>query len=166
MKHKNLYIIFILLIVHNSFGQQSIAELLKKLNSGSIPYITFEELSEEKNNVILLDAREWREYAVSHLKDARYVGYETFNLKNTVKQINDKNTKIVVYCSIGVRSEDIAEKLDSIGYKNIYNLYGGIFEWKNNNLTVHDRNNNPTNKVHVFSTYWGKWLEKGQKVYD
>ena len=38
---------------------------------------------------------------------------------------------IIVYCSIGVRSEDIGEKLKELGYTKILNLYGGIFDWKN-----------------------------------
>jgi rhodanese-related sulfurtransferase len=31
--------------------------------------------------------------------------------------VKDKNTNIIVYCSIGVRSEQIGEKLKKLGYK-------------------------------------------------
>jgi hypothetical protein len=44
-------------------------------------------------------------------------------------------------------------------------LYGGIFEWKNNNFKVLDTLGNETEKVHTFSKSWSKWLTKGEKVY-
>ena len=78
----------------------------------------------------------------------------------------DKNATIIVYCSVGIRSEDIAEKLQKAGYKNVFNLFGGIFEWKNKQNVVVDTNNNPTEKVHTFSKEWSKWLKKGIKVYE
>ena len=120
----------------------------------------------QKTDAILLDTRELKEYEVSHLKDALYVGYDEFNLKNTTKQLNNKDQMIVVYCSLGVRSEDIAEQLKKEGYTNVYNLFGGIFEWKNNNHKVYDNKEEPTENVHAFSKKWSKWLLKGNKIYD
>lgn len=162
---KNL-IFLIFLISVNSFSQKNLQQLLKKYNTESVPYISISELQKEKE-VILLDAREPKEFEVSHLKNAMCVGYDFFNLENTlVKLPKNKNTKIVVYCSLGIRSEDIAEKLQKEGFTNIFNLYGGIFEWKNQgNITV-NLQNNPTEKVHAFNKEWGKWLHKGEKVYE
>ncbi len=54
-----------------------------------------------------------------------------------------EESKVVVYCSVGYRSEKIAEKLKAAGYKNVFNLYGGIFEWENQNLPVYDSNGEP-----------------------
>jgi len=72
----------------------------------------------------------------------------------------------VVYCSLGIRSETIAHKLIKKGYTNVYNLYGGIFEWKNNDFVVLDTEGSETEKVHAFNKNWGKWLTKGKKVYE
>ncbi|MEN8818965.1 MAG: rhodanese-like domain-containing protein, partial [Polaribacter sp.] len=52
------------------------------------------------------------------------------------------------------------------GYTNVLNLYGGIFEWKNKGNLVFDSNGNATEKIHVFSKEWSKWLLKGKKVYE
>lgn len=162
---KNL-IFLIFFISVNSFSQKNLQQLLKKYNTESVPYISISELQKEKG-VILLDSREPEEFEVSHLKNAMCVGYDFFNLENTlVKLPKNKNTKIVVYCSLGIRSEDIAEKLQKEGFTNIFNLYGGIFEWKNQgNITV-NLQNNPTEKVHAFNKEWSKWLHKGEKVYE
>jgi len=148
-----------------SKGQETLDKLLDLYNTKSIPYISIEELIKIQDQVILLDAREKEEYEVSHLKKAIHVGYDTFNPKEIVKQQIPKDSLIVVYCSLGIRSEDISEKLKNIGYKNVYNLYGGIFEWKNNDLPLVNLSNKTTNDVHVFSSEWEKWLSKGKKVY-
>ena len=80
------------------------------------------------------------------------------------KTIKNKDAQIVVYCSLGVRSEDIAEILKKAGYTNIQNLHGGIFNWKNNNLPLVNAKQKQTDSVHVYSKKWGKWLTNGVKV--
>ena len=147
------------------FSQDSLSDLLNEYNSESVPYLTVEDLSKQEN-VIVLDAREFSEYKISHLKNAIHVGYDDFNIKKTTKQLNNKEQTIVVYCSLGIRSEDIAEKLKKSGYKNVYNLYGGIFEWKNKDFKVYDSKEVETEKVHTFNEEWSKWLRKGIKIYD
>jgi len=161
---KNIVYLAILLMISNSLNaQQTLDQLLKTYNSDSIPYISVTELEKIKEHVILLDSREEDEYRVSHIANATFVGYDHFK-KKTIKKLNLPKT-IVVYCSLGVRSEDIAQKFKKAGYTNIYNLYGGIFEWKNNDLPVVDDTNQETEEVHAFSEQWGKWLSKGKKVY-
>ncbi|WP_299361567.1 rhodanese-like domain-containing protein [Winogradskyella sp.] len=149
-----------------SYAQGNLSQLLKKYNTESIPYITVQELALPNEDAILLDARESKEYNTSHLENAIYVGYDFFDINVVTENITDKSTKIVVYCSLGIRSEDVAEQLKKEGYTNVYNLFGGIFEWKNNDFTVFDNNNEPTEDVHTFSKEWSQWLLKGNKIYD
>lgn len=146
--------------------QKKLDKLLKKHNSENIPYIYVEELKSQPDDIILLDARELKEYETSHLKDAIFTGYDYFNLDATSQKIPNKDSKIVVYCSLGIRSEDIAEKLKKVGYKNVFNLYGGIFEWKNNDQKVFNLKEQETDSVHTFNKDWSKWLTKGTKVYE
>ncbi len=150
------------------FSQDDLNELLKKYNKNSVPYITPKELYEAKNDYIILDTREFEEFKVSAIKDGIFVGYEKFNLKRTIDNIldNKKNTKILVYCSLGIRSEDIGEQLIKAGFINVFNLYGGIFEWKNKRYPIINIHNKSTEKVHAFDKKWGKWLKKGVKIYE
>ena len=60
---------------------------------------------------------------------------------------------IVVYCSIGVRSAKIAQQLKDKGY-TMFSFDGGIFEWKNNNFSVFN-NNNEKPKKYMFTTKIG-----------
>jgi rhodanese-related sulfurtransferase len=162
---KKLFLLFAL-VSSACFGQKKLDKLLNKFNKNNVPYISVETLSLPKTDAILLDAREQKEFDTSHLKNAICVGYDKFNLKKTLSKLpENKDTKIVVYCSLGIRSEVVADKLINAGYTNVYNLYGGIFEWKNNNFQVIDTLGNPTQKVHTFNKEWSKWLKKGKKIY-
>lgn len=163
---KQAFIILLFFISGISFAQKNLSKLLNKENSGSIPYIYTKELANLKSKAILLDAREQKEYNTSHLKNAVFIGYDFFNLDSLKRQIPHKESEIVVYCSLGIRSENIAEKLKKAGFENVKNLYGGIFEWKNNNLPVYNANEKETDSVHTYSKSWSKWLTKGIKVYE
>ena len=48
----------------------------------------------------------------------------------------DKNTTILVYCRSGHMSKIAASKLAQMGYKNIYELDGGLIAWQRAGLPV------------------------------
>lgn len=158
-------LVFFLVFALPANSQTKIDRTLKLLNRGSVPYVQVEELS-EMTDVILLDTRKKEEYEVSHLDNAIWVGHKDFEIDSTLANIENRDAEIVVYCSIGVRSEDIGEKLLKAGYTHVKNLYGGIFEWKNKSNQVYDTIGNETERVHAFNKHWGKLLTAGEKVYD
>ncbi len=163
---KFLYpIIAFLFLTTSVFGQKKLERTLKQLNTESVPYVYVNELN-TTSEAIILDTRKQEEYNVSHLKDAIWVGYKAFNEDTVITKVTDKNTPVIVYCSIGVRSEDIGEKLQKLGYTNVKNLYGGIFEWKNQGNSVYNNNTIETDSVHTFNKQWGKLLNQGVKVYN
>ena len=162
---KTLLFYLILLLSYVGFTQDNLDELLKKYNDQGVPYISVEELASPETKAILLDSREPKEYKTSHIRGATCIGYDNFNLDSIKKSYPNKDKKIVVYCSISIRSETIGEKLKKAGYTNVYNLYGGIFEWINQGNTVVD-SNGITNATHAYDETWGIWLTKGRKVYD
>lgn len=160
---KGIVILFLSLL-NIGFSQKTIDDVIQQYNKNSVPYITVEELN-KPNDFLLLDAREPEEFEVSHLEKAVFVGYKKFNSESFQNQYPNKETEIVVYCSLGVRSENIGEKLQKLGYSKVRNLYGGLFEWKNKGFSVVDNQGKVTDEVHAFSKMWGKYLEKGIKVY-
>jgi len=167
MKLKLGFLLFFIFQIGFINAQESLDKLLSKYNSHSIPYISVEELKMQsaKEKVYILDAREIEEFQVSHLANSIFVGYNNFSVEKVISNIKLKNAPIVIYCSLGIRSETISEKLKEAGYTNITNLYGGIFEWKNKGYSVYDTSNKETQKVHAFSKHWSKYLTKGEKVY-
>ena len=106
---------------------------------------------------LLLDVRAPAEYAISHLKDARLAPDLAAALR--VLKGRAKDTPIVVYCSVGVRSSALAEKLAREGYHNVSDLEGSIFEWANLGYPLY-RGAVPATKVHPYDANWGRLLER------
>ena len=163
---KTLLILCIFLFLTLSVtGQKKLDRTIRTFNNETIPYIQIAE-AVAIDSIVFLDTRENSEFEVSHIKNAFLVGYDNFDTKLIKKSFPELDTPIIVYCSIGVRSEDIGEKLVKLGYTNVKNLYGGIFKWKNQGYPVFDSSGNETEKVHAYSKLWGRLLTKGEKVYD
>lgn len=135
--------------------------MLDTLLTHKVKEILPKEIDTTKN-ILFLDAREKKEYAVSHIKDALWVGFTSFHIKR-LKNIN-KNKKIVVYCTVGYRSEKITEKLTNAGFTNVLNLYGGIFEWAHHHLPVVNKKG-ITTEIHTYDSVWAQWLDTGIKKY-
>lgn len=137
--------------------------MLQSMLSHSVPEINVQKAdSLLQQGTVFIDAREKAEYGVSAIKNAVFVGYDSLDL-SAVSSFS-KNTPLVVYCSVGYRSEKVSEKLLDAGFTEVYNLYGGIFEWVNQGKPVFKQGES-TQQVHGFSTMWGIWLNKGEKVF-
>ena len=127
----------------------------------AIPAISVKEFKKMLKNeqVVIFDAREQKEYDVSHITNAKNIGHNSLN-KNALNGV-DKGATIVVYCTVGVRSEIVGARLKKMGYSNVYNLMGSIIEWANQGNDILDSNGNKTDKVHIYSPRYEKWLTSG-----
>ena len=141
--------------------QQRLEQLLRF----DVPVINVAEAHAAADSVLFLDAREPQEYAVSHLPGARFLGYDDpdYAALDTVP----KDTPIVLYCSVGYRSEKMGRALRKRGFTNVRNLYGSLFEWVNAGYPVVDRAGYPTHRVHTYNKKWSRWVDEGagEKVY-
>lgn len=114
-----------------------------------VPIMTCQQLRKIQEDghekLAILDARSLKEFNVSHIQDARRVGYDDFSSEKV--WFVDKNTIAVIYCREGKKSEKIGLKLKEMGFKNIYNLFGSITEWAHQDLPMLDKDGNPTKKI-------------------
>lgn len=162
MTHKlNIFNLFIAFFVATAAFSQNPAgfdDMAFSMADKSVPLIyahQIKELKAKNKKIVFIDTREIEEYKVSHIKNAKFVGYDNFNAAR-LKGV-EKSTIVIVYCSVGYRSGIIGKKLISLGYKQVFNLFGGIFSWANNENPVFS-NNNEVKKVHPYNNKWGKWL--------
>ena len=72
------------------------------------------------NGAILIDVRTEVEYKEEKLENSVNIPLPIEN--QTEKLPKDKNQNIIVYCKSGKRSNQAANTLIEIGYKNIYDL--------------------------------------------
>ena len=90
----------------------------------------FAKIVAEKG-VVVLDVRTAEEFAAGHLKGAVNVDVNDKDFVAKVdKLIQDKDAKVAVYCRSGRRSANACRLLSAAGYKNLYNLEGGILDWQ------------------------------------
>lgn len=137
--------------------------MLKGLLAQSVEMISCRELNERKNQFVILDTRAENEKEISHIEGAVWVGYAQFDLSSVSHIAKEK--PIVVYCSVGYRSEKIGEQLLRAGFMEVYNLNGGIFEWVNQGFPVVKNDNRPTEEIHGYSKVWAIWLKKGKIIH-
>lgn len=140
--------------------------MLGLLYKQTVPTIQPKELADKLRRhpdaVVLLDTRTPEEYKVSHLQGARFVNYDAFE-KATFQEV-PRNLPVVVYCTVGARSEKVGERLRALGFRDVRNLYGGIFQWVNEGYGVYNQAG-PTTQVHPYSALWRPWLRRGEAVY-
>ena len=78
---------------------------------------------------IILDVRTAEEYKDGHLVGSMLIDYYGSDFKNEVSKL-DKSKPVFVYCKGGGRSSSSCEILKDLGFKEVYNLQGGITDWK------------------------------------
>ena len=142
------------------------AGLLRLLYRNTVPTVATATLAGELQAAtppLLFDVRTPAEYRVSHLSEARFVNFDSIATA-TFADI-DRNQPVVVYCSVGYRSERLGERLHALGFRNVRNLYGGLFEWVNQGYPVYN-DQGLTPNVHPYSPLWSTWLKRGHKAYN
>ncbi|MCS6819655.1 MAG: thioredoxin domain-containing protein [Chitinophagales bacterium] len=78
----------------------------------------------------LIDVRTPEEFAEKHIKGATNLDIRESSFEATLSKLN-KDKPIYFYCLSGGRSNRAAQKASSLGFKEVYNLKGGILAWGN-----------------------------------
>ncbi|GAH02303.1 unnamed protein product, partial [marine sediment metagenome] len=84
----------------------------------------------DEEEPIVLDVRNDYEWEVGHFKDAVSPPCKTFrefqDFANKLRENTDPNKKILMYCTGGIRCEAFSPFMKDLGFKNIYQLKGGV----------------------------------------
>ena len=123
--------------------------------------------ADEWNNAIdkgavIVDMRNHYESEIGHFKNAILPQSETFKQElPMVKQLlsENKNDKILLYCTGGIRCEKASAYLIKNGYKNVYQLEGGIIEYARR-IKKHDIENKFIGKNFVFDNRRAERISK------
>ncbi|MEO7175124.1 MAG: thioredoxin domain-containing protein [Saprospiraceae bacterium] len=92
-------------------------------------------------NATILDVRTPKEFASGHLRNATNVDWNNEDFSSRVEQL-DKSKPVFVYCLSGARSTAAANKMRADGFKEVYQMDGGIMKWRANNLPETNSNSN------------------------
>ena len=81
----------------------------------------------DAGRAVAVDVREPDEFAVGHIPGAKLLPLGSV-LSRAAGVLPEKDAAWLIYCRTGRRSADAVQKLESLGYTNLYDL-GGILSW-------------------------------------
>ena len=99
--------------------------LYRSFDVRDLPYKRIKEMLQKDKNSILIDVRSKQEYAEGHLANSINIPLYEIEFQNDKLPKNKQNT-IIVYCASGHRSRQAKEKLEKMGYTNVYSLKNGL----------------------------------------
>lgn len=91
-------------------------------------------LNEKDPNTVVLDVRNQYEYDVGHFEGAlapdcdNFRGYHKFADK-FVAEHDPKKTRVLMYCTGGIRCELFSSYLIEKGFDNVHQLHGGVIQY-------------------------------------
>ncbi|MES2621718.1 MAG: thioredoxin domain-containing protein [Bacteroidota bacterium] len=81
-----------------------------------------------QDNILLVDVRTPKEYAEKRILNSNNVNINDAHFEKQMNQL-DKSKPLYLYCLVGARSGKAAEWAVKNGFKEVYNLEGGITAW-------------------------------------
>lgn len=84
--------------------------------------------------VQLVDVRTIKEFNEHYIKGAENIVFDD-NFDEKIKKLQ-KDKPIILYCRTGRRSKKCAEVLAERGFKKIYDLKGGITQWRKEGFEI------------------------------
>lgn len=168
------YIALLCLLV-GIFSCQNQTNIGNTINSS----ITVDEFEKKLTNgdAQLVDVRTPEEFNQGYLKGAVNYNINSAEFEDQVAKL-DKNKPVMVYCLSGGRSSSAADVIAGKGFKEVYNMQGGIIKWNaankpiyngsvnnaSNGLSIEDFNKFLSSDKYVLIDYNAKWCEPCKKM--
>ena len=89
----------------------------------------FESMLQNKPGIQLLDVRTPAEFKGGSIAGAKNLNIYDANFNRQIENL-DKTRPVLVYCAKGGRSATAAEQLKRAGFKEVYDLPGGMEAWR------------------------------------
>lgn len=86
---------------------------------------------------VILDVRTPQEHTNSRIPGSILMPLDTI-VRDIERVIPDKETVIYIHCNTGIRSSRATKILRDGGYKNAFNMTGGIFAWRDAGYPVNE----------------------------
>ncbi|NOZ48380.1 MAG: rhodanese-like domain-containing protein [Chlorobi bacterium] len=147
LRHSKIYRIFILFyIVIISFSSISCSnsETENHVNNSNKPVISDISVVEsynlikansKNNNFVILDIRTPGEYNSGYIENAVNIDFYNTDFLTQLNEL-DKTKKYLIYCRSGNRSGKALAKMKELGFKEVYNMLGGIIKWNSNSYPL------------------------------
>lgn len=102
---------------------------------GTIEATDFKNKIEAGGDIQIIDVRTPEEFAGGHLEGAILMNFNSSDFQKAIGTL-DKNKPTYIYCLSGGRSGSAYNTMLDKGFKEVYNMKGGILSWKKNNFPL------------------------------
>ena len=109
----------------------------------TIPTLEYQQLLTETKNNQIIDVRTEGEFMEEHLHNAININFNGNDFEANIKRL-DKTKPTFIYCLSGGRSGSAMEIFAKNGFKQVYNMQGGILQWKGDQLPLTGAEENPS----------------------
>ena len=89
-----------------------------------------------RNDAKVIDIRSNDEFKKGHIIDSIHLPLSKIKNNEFGKLEKEKDCPIIVICDTGMTAAQACQMLHKAGFSNIYNLQGGIADWRNANLPL------------------------------
>jgi rhodanese-related sulfurtransferase len=89
----------------------------------------------ELDDVQIVDVRTPEEYKDGFIVNSQNIDFNSPTFDEDITKL-DKTKPVILYCKSGGRSAKCSEKLKDAGFVKIYDLDGGITQWKFEGLEI------------------------------
>ena len=93
----------------------------------------FDAKIKELSSAPIVDVRTPEEFAKGHLQNAKNINWNGDDFEKQIATL-DKTKPVFVYCLSGGRSSAAASQMRGEGFREVYELKGGIMKWRGANL--------------------------------
>lgn len=87
------------------------------------------------DDIQLIDVRTPKEFNVDHINYAKNIDFFSKDFFNTIDKL-DKTNPVFIYCRSGKRSGKSIAEFQKAGFTKIYELKGGILNWKSEGFKI------------------------------
>ena len=108
-------------------------QIIENINSKE----SFDLIQNNKDNLnfVIIDVRTSNEFLEGHIENSINIDYNSNTFKTELSELN-KSKKYLIYCRSGRRSASALSEMKSLQFIEVYNMLGGINQWKSDGFHI------------------------------
>ncbi len=85
--------------------------------------------NQDNPDFVIIDVRTPEEFSAEHIENASNIDFYSATFRDELDNL-DKNKTYLIYCRSGGRSGSALDIMAELNFKEVYNILGGINQWK------------------------------------
>lgn len=127
---KSLFTVFLFTLLTAQGHAEQVNQHLDNLQAAQLI-----QHNASNQNFVIIDVRTAEEFNAGHLADSSMIDFYKKDFVNQLEKL-DKDKAYLLYCRTGRRSANALAMMKKLGFKEAYNMKGGITQWKAKGLPV------------------------------